>query len=191
MTTLSDVMAVLAHLLYIIAWIWLFASWRVRRRSPRARTAGHLLPVFATWGAIAIISDTIRIMSAANPHGGAFTAVIGVILTALMLVLTERLDRLPAGGEDVIANQLVRLDDALHRIDPTLTALDFDMTVMPARLDADGMPAERYDGLKADISEDGVFHWDGRNWRKPERLASAWATRLRNPREVTGRLTDE
>lgn len=129
-------------------------------------------------------------MSAANLHGGAFTAVIGVILTAFMLVMTERLDRLPAGGEDVIADRLVRLDDALHRIDPTLTALDFDMTVMPARLGADGMPTERYDALRAEIGPDGVFRWDGRDWGDPVSLAAAWTIRLQEIRDGNGRKVD-
>lgn len=180
MTTLSDVMAVLAHLLYVIAWVWLFAAWRPRRRSPRARTTGRLLPVLAAWGALAVVSDAFRMASAAGARGGAFTAIAGVALTALMLVLTERLDRLPAGGEDAIADRLVRLDAALHRIDPALTALDFDMTVMPARLGADGMPAERYDALRAEIRPDGVIRWDGRDWGDPARLAAAWAVRLRD-----------
>lgn len=182
MTTLSDVMAVLAHLLYLIAWVWLFASWRVRRKMPQARLSGRLLPVLAVYGILAAMSDTIRMTSTPAENGGAFTAVMGVVLTAGMLVLTERLDRLPDAGEDMISDQLIRLDTALHRIDSTLAAIDFDMTVIPARLDSEGQPIKRFDNMKATISTNGIFQWDGREWDNPNQLAAAWANRLKNTR---------
>lgn len=180
MTTLSDVMAFLAHLLYLIAWVWLFAAWRVRRKLPQARLSGRLLPVLAIYGILAAVSDAIRMTSTPTEHGGAFTAIMGVILTAGMLVLTERLDRLPDTGEDMISDRLVRLDETLHRIDPTLAAIDFDMTVIPARLDSEGQPIKRFDSLKATINANGSFQWDGREWDNPNHLATAWANRLKN-----------
>lgn len=79
--------------------------------------------------------------------------------------------------EDRIAAWIVRLDDALRALDPTLGALDFGQRLMPARFDEDG-PIKRYDRLTAILGVDGrgvaALLLD-ETYREPEALARAMA----------------
>lgn len=78
--------------------------------------------------------------------------------------------------EDLLSDWIVRLDDALHALDPTLGVLDFEDRLMPARFDHD-VPLMRFDALTAlmvVIEDAPVVLCDGRSFREPGRLAVAW-----------------
>lgn len=81
--------------------------------------------------------------------------------------------------EERAADWIVRLDDALRSIDPTLGALDFGERLMPARFGDDG-PTERYDRLTAVLATEGSSaDYRGVTYHEPEALARAWAGELR------------
>lgn len=83
--------------------------------------------------------------------------------------------------EELASDWIVRLDDAMHALDPTLGVIDFEERLMPARFD-DGEPVERYDQLAARLFVDepgagAVLR--GETYREPDALARAWMAMLR------------
>lgn len=78
--------------------------------------------------------------------------------------------------EKLAADWIVRLDEALRALDPTLGVIDFDDRLVPARFDHDE-PSARYDMPAARLSVfKGIMFatFMGEPFREPERLAAVW-----------------
>ena len=103
-------------------------------------------------------------------------------LVALMMADRGFIDACRAGrpfDETVVVDWLDRLDACLRARDPRLTVLDFDMRLMPARVDGEGTPVRRFDDLTVVLRPGVRAVAAGRVFDSPERLADWWGTRLR------------
>lgn len=102
-------------------------------------------------------------------------------LVDLMMADREFIDACRAGrvDETMVVDWLDRLDGRLQARDPRLTVLDFDARLMPARVDDDGTPVCRFDGLTVVLRPGVGAVADGRVFDSPERLADWWWDRLR------------